>query len=143
MLKLLTRLFFLQTLFLPTASFNILPHQNFALNSKSILKQKNIKMISEPPVCPEYLEKVTDLLDTEKSEAVVKGITGFLTKVDGFGGYVLHMNDVMINCILNNDHITMETKKSLVLFFIKMSQMGDSTGSHILQFYHDLVNCLL
>lgn len=143
MLKLLTRLFFLQTLFLPSASFNILPHQNFALNSKSILKQKNIKMISEPPVCPEYLEKVTDLLDTEKSEAVVKGITGFLTKVDGFGGYVLHMNDVMINCILNNDHITMETKKSLVLFFIKMSQMGDSTGSHILQFYHDLVNCLL
>ena len=143
MLKLLTRLFFLQTLFLPTASFNILPHQNFALNSKSILKQKDIKMISEPPVCPEYLEKVTDLLDTEKSEAIVKGITGFLTKVDGFGGYVLHMNDVMINCILNNDHITMETKKSLVLFFIKMSQMGDSTGSHILQFYHDLVNCLL
>lgn len=143
MLKLLTRLFFLQTLFLPSASFNILPHQNFALNSKSILKQKNIKMISEPPVCPEYLEKVTDLLDTEKSEAIVKGITGFLTKVDGFGGYVLHMNDVMINCILNNDHITMETKKSLVLFFIKMSQMGDSTGSHILQFYHDLVNCLL
>lgn len=143
MLKLLTRLFFLQTLFLPSASFNILPHKNFALNSKSILKQKNIKMISEPPVCPEYLEKVTDLLDTEKSEAIVKGITGFLTKVDGFGGYVLHMNDVMINCILNNDHITMETKKSLVLFFIKMSQMGDSTGSHILQFYHDLVNCLL
>lgn len=143
MLKLLTRLFFLQTLFFPTASFNILPHQNFALNSKSILKQKDIKMISEPPVCPEYLEKVTDLLDTEKSEAIVKGITGFLTKVDGFGGYVLHMNDVMINCILNNDHITMETKKSLVLFFIKMSQMGDSTGSHILQFYHDLVNCLL
>lgn len=143
MLKFLTRLFFLQTLFLPSASFNILPHQNFALNSKSILKQKNIKMISEPPVCPEYLEKVTDLLDTEKSEAVVKGITGFLTKVDGFGGYVLHMNDVMINCILNNDHITMETKKSLVLFFIKMSQIGDSTGSHILQFYHDLVNCLL
>ena len=143
MLKLLTRLYFLQTLFFPTASFNILPHQNFALNSKSILKQKDIKMISEPPVCPEYLEKVTDLLDTEKSEAIVKGITGFLTKVDGFGGYVLHMNDVMINCILNNHHITMETKKSLVLFFIKMSQMGDSTGSHILEFYHDLVNCLL
>ena len=143
MLKFLTRLFFLQSLFMPSASFNILPHQNFALNSKSILKQKDIKMIFEPSICPEYLEKVTDLLDTEKSEAVVKGITGFLTKVDGFGGYVLHMNDVIINCILNNDHITMEAKKSLVLFFIKISQMGDSTGSHILQFYHDLVNCLL
>ena len=143
MLKFLTRLFFLQSLFMPSASFNILPHQNFALNSKSILKQKDIKMIFEPSICPEYLEKVTNLLDTEKSEAVVKGITGFLTKVDGFGGYVLHMNDVIINCILNNDHITMEAKKSLVLFFIKISQMGDSTGSHILQFYHDLVNCLL
>ena len=87
-------------------------------------------------------ENIT-LLDQEQSEIVVKSVTGFLTKVDGFGGYVLHSNDVIINCILNNDLLPLEQKKDIILFFIKLSQYGDSTGSHILQFYHDLVSCLL
>ena len=94
-------------------------------------------------ICPEYLDKFTKLLDQEQSEVLVKSVTGFLTKVDGFGGYVLHSNDVIINCILNNDLIPLEKKKSIILFFIQLSQHGDATGSHILQFYHDLVNCLL
>lgn len=109
--------------------------------SSKIYKNKNINMNHN--ICPEYLEKFTNLLDQEKSEQLVKGVTGFLTKVDGFGGYVLHTNDVIINCILNNDLLPLEQKKSIILFFIKLSQYGDSTGSHILQFYHDLVNCLL
>ena len=100
-----------------------------------------VKMTHE--ICPLYLEKYTNLLNQDQSEIVVKKITGFLTSVDGFGGYVLHANDVLINMILNNDLLKMETKKSIVLFFIQMSQNGDATGSHILQFYHDLVNCLL
>ena len=108
---------------------------------KSVLS--SVSMISENNICPEYLEKFTNLLDQEKSEQLVKGVTGFLTKVDGFGAYVLHTNDVIINCILNNDLLPLEQKKSIILFFIKLSQHGDATGSHILQFYHDLVSCLL
>lgn len=108
---------------------------------KSVLT--SVSMISENNICPEYLEKFTNLLDQEKSEQLVKGVTGFLTKVDGFGAYVLHTNDVIINCILNNDLLPLEQKKDIILFFIKMSQHGDATGSHILQFYHDLVSCLL
>ena len=100
----------------------------------------SIKMLS---YCPSYLEYITNFLNQENSELLVKFVTGFLTKVDGFGGYVLHSNDVIINCILNNDLIDKENKKNIILFFIKLSQYGDSTGSHILQFYHDLVNCLL
>ena len=111
--------------------------------SSKIYKNKNINMNINHNICPEYLEKFTNLLDQEKSEQLVKGVTGFLTKVDGFGAYVLHTNDVIINCILNNDLLPLEQKKSIILFFIKMSQHGDATGSHILQFYHDLVSCLL
>jgi hypothetical protein len=111
--------------------------------SSKIYKNKNINMNINHNICPEYLEKFTNLLNVEQSEQLVKGVTGFLTKVDGFGGYVLHSNDVIINYILNNDLLPLEQKKSIILFFIKLSQYGDSTGSHILQFYHDLVNCLL
>ena len=102
---------------------------------------KNIVMNID--TCPDYLNKFTKFINEEQSELIVKSITGFLTKVDSFGGYVLHSNDVIINCILNNDLLPLEQKKSIILFFIKLSQYGDSTGSHILQLYHDIVNCLL
>lgn len=111
--------------------------------SSKIYKNKNINMNINHNICPEYLEKFTNLLNVKQSEQLVKGVTGFLTKVDGFGGYVLHSNDILINCILNNDILPLEKKKSIILFLIQVSQYGDSTGSHILQFYHDLVNCLL
>lgn len=113
--------------------------------SSKIYKNKNINMNINinHNICPKYLEKFTNLLNVEQSEQLVKGVTGFLTKVDGFGGYVLHSNDILINCILNNDILPLEKKKSIILFLIQVSQYGDSTGSHILQFYHDLVNCLL
>ena len=123
-------------------------------NNKIVNKKPNIyvpyihhssgnKITMNHEICPSYLEKYTNLFNQEQSEIVVKKITGFLTKVDGFGSYVLHFNDVLINIVLNNDLLKLETKKSIVLFFIEMSQKGDSTGSHILQFYHDIVNCLL
>ena len=123
-------------------------------NNKIVNKNPNIyipyihrsslnKITMNHEICPSYLEKYTNLLNQDQSEIVVKKITGFLTSVDGFGGYVLHTNDVLINIILNNDYFPMERKKSIILFLIRVSQYGDSTGSHILQFYHDLVNCLL
>ena len=127
--------------------FNLVSSHYININNNKILTNQvnsaKILMISPNNVCPDYLEKYTNLLNFEQSEQLVKGVTGFLTKVDGFGGYVLHANDVIINCILNNDLIPLEQKKSIILFFIQLSQHGDATGSHILQFYHDLVNCLL
>lgn len=94
-------------------------------------------------MCPEYLSKFTNLLDDNQSELIVKSTTNFLTKVDGVGGYILHTNDVIINYLLNNNFLNMETKKSLILKLIEFSQAGDATGHQILQLYYDLVSCLL
>ena len=114
---------------------------NLIVNKRPVAYNNNILMVDN--VCPEYLEKFTKFLDFEKSEAIVKATTSFLTKVDGVGGYILHTNDIIINYLLNNSYLNMETKKSLILTLIQYSQMGDSTGHQILQLYHDLVNCLL
>ena len=76
-------------------------------------------------------------------EFLVKKITGVLPQVDSVAGYVLHTNDVLINKILNNPILDLETKKHWVLFFIKITQNGDNMGSQLLQWYHDFVNCLL
>jgi hypothetical protein len=96
-----------------------------------------------PDVCPEYIEKYAKYLNTEQSEFIVKKITGVLPQVDSVAGYVLHTNDVLINKILNNPMLDLETKKHWVLFFIKITQNGDNMGHQLLQYYHDLVNCLL
>jgi hypothetical protein len=96
-----------------------------------------------PDVCPEYIEKYAKYLNTEQSEFLVKKITGVLPKVDSVAGYVLHTNDVLINKILNNPMLDLETKKHWVIFFIRITQNGDNMGHQLLQWYHDIVNCLL
>ena len=44
---------------------------------------------------------------------------------------------------LNNELLNIDIKKKLILQLIEFSQAGDATGHQILQFYYDLVSCLL
>ena len=82
--------------------------------------------------------------DKELGINIVKKISAFLPKVDTIGHKVLHANNEFINDILNlGDHIPHDVKKSIILLSIKMAQMGDDFGSHLLQVYYDLVDkCL-
>ena len=110
-------------------------------NNKQNNKQNNI--IMKYDICPSYLEKFTKFLNDDQGEIIVKQISGVFPKMDVISHFVLHSNDILINYILNNNYIDLENKKKLALFLIKLTQVGDSTGSHILQIYYDLVNCLL
>tara|TARA_Y100000389_G_scaffold65024_2_gene61069 strand:- start:6579 stop:6998 length:420 start_codon:yes stop_codon:yes gene_type:complete len=104
-------------------------------------KQNNIIMNYD--ICPSYLEKYTQFLNQEQGEFLVKKTAGVFPQMDSVSNFVLHTNDILINKVLNNNDLSSDIKKNLVLFLIHMTQNGDSTGSHILQFYNDLVNCLL
>jgi len=120
---------------------------SFSLNNcnniKFVNNNKQNNIIMKYDMCPSYLEKFTKFLHDNQGEIIVKQISGVFPKMDVISHFVLHTNDVLINYILNNNYIDLENKKKLALFLIKMTQIGDSTGSHILQIYHDLVNCLL
>ena len=120
----------------------------FNLNNCNNIKivnnnNKQNKIIMKYQLCPIYLEKFTKFLDDSQGEVIVKQISGVFPKMDIISHFVLHTNDVLINYVLNNNYIDLENKKQVALFLIKMTQLGDSTGSHILQIYYDLVNCLL
>ena len=112
-------------------------------NIKIVNNNKQNNIVMKYDMCPTYLEKFTKFLDDSQGELIVKQISGVFPKMDIISHFVLHTNDVLINYVLNNNYIDLESKKNLALFLIKMTQIGDSTGSHILQIYHDLVNCLL
>ena len=94
-------------------------------------------------LCPEYLYKFTKYLNQDQSEFVVKKVSSAFPQMDSISHYVLHTNDILINTVLNTDCLKLETKKMLVLFLVEFTQNGHATGTHILQMYHDLVNCLL
>lgn len=93
------------------------------------------------------IEKINHLIDfdhkTKISKPLIKYSSSLLPAMDGIAHHVLTLNQNFINFVLDNDIISLELKKKLVLFSIQAAQNGDNTGSLILQFYYDMVNHLL
>ena len=102
----------------------------------------NIKLLQHT-TCPTYLKKYTSVFNQEQGEFIIKKISSIFPQVDSISHIVLHNSDNLINCALNNHLLSTETKKIIVLFIVQFIQFGDSTGGYILDFYNQLVNCLL
>ena len=77
------------------------------------------------------------------AKTIVKSTSGLLPQADSIADHVLSSNKIIIDSLLDNDCIPIEFKKPVILFFIELAQMGDSTGSHILSIYHEIVNNVL
>ena len=108
-------------------------------NNNNELKQINmLELDSDSLLC-----KCTDLLNHDQSELLVKKMSSIFPQMDSISHFVLNTNSQLVTSVLENDYLKVETKKFLVLMIIQFTKMGDSTGSHILEFYYDLVQCLL
>jgi len=79
----------------------------------------------------------------EMGYSVVKIISALLPHVDSIAHDVLHMDDVMINQILNLSMVSPEFKKNVILFIVHISQEGDNIGGYMLQLYYDIINKLM
>lgn len=113
----------------------------FSLDNKLLKISFNIdKPIS---LCPEYLTPLSDNFNKEQGEFLIKKISSIFPQVDSISHIVLHNSDILINCILNNEYIPIDIKKNIVLSIVHFIQFGDASGGIILNFYNDLVNCLL
>ena len=77
------------------------------------------------------------------AKTIVKSTSGLLPQADSIAHHVLSANKYVIDNLLDNDCIPAEYKKPIILFFIELAQAGDSTGSHILSVYHEIVNRVL
>ena len=79
-------------------------------------------------------------LRNEIGKKAVKIISSALPHIDSIGHNILHANNIYINNILNNNFVPHPIQKELILFSIKLAQMGDNYGSDLLQFYYFLVD---
>ena len=77
------------------------------------------------------------------AKTIVKSTSSMLPQADAIAHHVLSANKYIIDNLLDNNCIPTEYKKPIILFFIELAQAGDSTGSHILSLYHEIVNRVL
>ena len=70
-------------------------------------------------------------------------MTGWLPAADIVSKKVLEWNDIYITKIIDSRIIPEDLKKILILNLINIVQWGDSTGSDLINWYYDFVNCLL
>lgn len=137
-------LFILFSFFQNSTSFSNIPN--------SVINRPKINNINNKINCLE-INHVCNILDnilqykivddTTVGRIIVEQISAFLPKVDSIGHNVLSANDKFILYILNNNKLTDEMQKDIILWSIKLAQAGDDMGSKILQLYYDTVDkCL-
>lgn len=142
MLKFITKALLLFSSFSTSESYIMSPvtvQKPIFKNNNNELKE--INMLTNE--ANSLLCKCSTLLNYDQSEFLVKKLSSIFPQMDSISHFVLNTNSQLVTSVLENDYLKVETKKFLVLMIIQFTQMGDSTGSHILQFYHDLVQCLL
>ena len=82
-------------------------------------------------------------INEEVGKNIVLAISEALPKFDTVGHKILSANHDFISDILQNDLLSKTMKKDIILASIKLAQMGDDIGSHILQKYYNLVESCL
>lgn len=89
-----------------------------------------------------FSEKANHISE-ELGKNIVLSVSAGLPKFDSVGHKILSANHDFISDILKNEILSHEMKKNIILASIKLAQMGDDIGSHILQHYYNLVESCL
>lgn len=74
---------------------------------------------------------------------IVLSVSATLPKFDTVGHNILSANHDFIYDILHSEILSPMMKKEIILFSIRLAQMGDDMGSQILQYYYNLVDISL
>lgn len=113
---------------------HFLPFQNNYFHEKHNIDKENFI---------EYKDLFVDQVDDNShklGQAVVRYVSSYLPKVDSIGHNILHANNEFISDVLNNHMLSPQLQKSIILASIKLAQMGDDMGSHMLQWYYNIVD---
>ena len=118
---------------------------NSILNNHMILNDKktDINIVNEK-ICHHKNIMIDNIChDPDNGAKIIKIIASSLPKFDSIAPKILHFNDMMIDFALNNDFLSIEIKKKIVLFSINIAINGDEMGSKFLKFFYELVESCL
>jgi len=98
-----------------------------------------IKSLSFFPFTQSNIDKIQE----DYGKEIVLQISSLLPKFDTIGHDILRANHDFIQDVLATPYLEHESKKSIILFSIKLAQHGDDMGSYILQQYYNIVDACL
>ena len=84
-----------------------------------------------------------DKIQEDYGKELVLQVSSLLPRFDTVGHKILSANHDFIQNVLATPYLEHESKKSIILFSIKLAQHGDDMGSYILQQYYNIVNACL
>jgi hypothetical protein len=116
----------------PPSVFQTLPVKNF-IPFHDLSHYENINHFSDKG----------NHISEEVGKNIVLSVSAGLPKFDSVGHKILSANHDFISNILHNEFLSHAIKKDIILASIKLAQMGDDMGSHILQYYYNLVEYCL
>ena len=70
-------------------------------------------------------------------------LSNVLPKVDIFGHKILEQNKLIIEKIIENDGISLEIKKQMIMEIVRLTKLGDNFGSIVLQNYEHYINHII
>ncbi len=70
-------------------------------------------------------------------------LSNVLPKVDIFGHKILEQNKLIIEKIIENDGISLEIKKQMIMEIVRLTKLGDDFGSIVLQNYEHYINHII
>ena len=112
------------------------------LNKLPIIENNNF-LIAKINVCADSSPFLLNILKNDINKDIVKNLSGLLPQADIISKKVLEWNDIWIERILYSRTIPENLKKSLIINLINIVQNGDNAGSGFLEWYKELVECLL
>ena len=107
------------------------------------VKSKALCSIAKNVLCATKSPFILNEIHNDINKFWIKEVTGWLPAADIVSKKVLEWNDIYITRIIDSRIIPEDLKKTLILDLISIVQWGDSTGSDLINWYFDFVNCLL
>lgn len=107
------------------------------------VQEVNSFLISKTNLCADSSPFLINILKNDVNKDIIKNLSGLLPQADIISKKVLEWNDIWIEKILYSRTLPEDLKKPLIINLINIVQNGDNTGSDFLEWYKELVECLL
>ena len=107
------------------------------------IQEVNSFLVAKTNLCADSSPFLLNIIKNDINKDIVKNLSGLLPQADIISKKVLEWNDIWIERILYSRTIPENLKKSLIINLINIVQNGDNAGSGFLEWYKELVECLL
>lgn len=118
---------------------------NAFIPDPNLLLKKSLFTYNIDNIVDKNLLKNTDLVNFHDSLGthIIDKFAQILPNIDSIGHQVILLDRSLVNILIDNNSISPDLKKNLILLIIKISQEGDQIGTFVLENFYKISDFLL